>query len=182
MSVGYSLRLKELPLVDVFMLAGLYTIRIVAGGEATGHKMSLWLLAFSSFLFLSLAFLKRVEEMMAAARIARGYVRPARRGYTTEDVPILGVFGVAAAFSAVLVLALFVQSETSGSLYASPALLWGIVPVMLLWLCRMWLSASRGYMHHDPIVYAARDWVSWTAGAVMLLVLMAAKSFTIFAG
>ena len=182
MSVGYSLRLKELPLVDVFMLAGLYTIRIVAGGEATGHKMSLWLLAFSSFLFLSLAFLKRVEEMMAAARIARGYVRPARRGYTTEDVPILGVFGVAAAFSAVLVLALFVQNETSGSLYASPALLWGIVPVMLLWLCRMWLSASRGYMHHDPIVYAARDWVSWTAGAVMLLVLMAAKSFTIFAG
>jgi 4-hydroxybenzoate polyprenyltransferase/phosphoserine phosphatase len=180
MSVSYSFGLKQLPLVDVFMLGALYTIRLFGGGEATGHRLSLWLLGFSSFLFLSLALLKRVEEMMSVG--SAGGSKAARRGYSAADTPILQLFGVAAAFASSIVLALFVQSEATAQHYASPSLLWFVVPLLLFWQCRMWLSGARGYMHHDPIVYAARDWVSWAIGAATAAVLIAAKSFVFFAG
>ncbi len=155
-SLSYSLFFKEYPLVDIFVLAGLYTLRLFAGGEATGHQVSLWLLGFSSFFFLSLALVKRVSEMMT-----RTQGRAARRGYEASDVPILQLMGVASAFTAIVILALFVQDEAVSQRYASPAVLWCIVPLMLFWLCRIWLSTARGYMHDDPIVYAAKDWVSW---------------------
>lgn len=176
MSISYSLRLKELPLVDVFMLAGLYTIRVFGGGEATHHRLSLWLLGFSSFLFLSLALLKRTAEMMSVAK--SGNTKAARRGYTASDMPILQLFGIAAAFAASIVMALFVQIEASAEHYASPSLLWLTVPLMLFWTCRMWMAGSRGNMHHDPIVYAARDRVSWVIGIAAVAVLVAAKSLT----
>lgn len=179
MSISYSLRLKELPLVDVFMLAGLYTIRLFGGGEATGHRLSLWLLGFSSFLFLSLALLKRVEEMMSLS--SSGGAKAARRGYTPADTPILQQFGVASAFASSIVLSLFVQSEASLQHYASPNLLWLVVPLLLSWQCRMWLAGSRGQMHHDPIVYAARDRLSWIIGVAVLAVLVAAKSLPLLA-
>ena len=177
MSIGYSIRLKELPLVDVFMLAALYTVRLLGGGEATGHRLSLWLLGFSSFLFLSLALLKRVEEMMSLD--SAGGSKAMRRGYSPGDTPILQLFGVASAFASSIVLSLFVQSETSVQNYASPYLLWLIVPLLLFWQCRMWLSGARGYMHHDPIVYAMYDRVSWAIGVAVILVLIAAKSLTL---
>ncbi len=174
MSISYSFRLKELPLVDVFMLGALYTIRLFGGGEATGHRLSLWLLGFSSFLFLSLALLKRVEELMNLGN--SGGSKAARRGYSSADTPTLQLFGVASAFASSIVLSLFVQSEASGQNYASPALLWLVVPLLLFWQCRMWLAGARGYMHHDPIVYAMRDRVSWAIGAAVGIVLIAAKS------
>jgi 4-hydroxybenzoate polyprenyltransferase/phosphoserine phosphatase len=174
MSIGYSVWLKERPLVDVFMLAGLYTIRLFGGGEVTGHRLSLWLLGFSSFLFLSLALVKRVEELTAAAREGRRL--PGRRGYLPTDAAILQILGCASAFASSLVLALFVQAEANAQRYASPGLLWSIVPLMLFWQCRLWLSTSRGYMHDDPIVYAARDWVSWLVGATLVMILIGAKS------
>jgi 4-hydroxybenzoate polyprenyltransferase len=180
MSIGYSFGLKQLPLVDVFMLGGLYTIRLFGGGEATGHRLSLWLLGFSSFLFLSLALLKRVEEMMSIS--STGGSKAARRGYSAADTPILQLFGVASAFASSIVLALFVQSEASAQNYASPSLLWFVVPLLLFWQCRMWLSGARGYMHHDPIVYAARDRISWAVGVTTAAVLVAAKSIPLFAG
>jgi 4-hydroxybenzoate polyprenyltransferase/phosphoserine phosphatase len=180
MSISYSFGLKQLPLVDVFMLGALYTIRLFGGGEATGHRLSLWLLGFSSFLFLSLALLKRVEEMMSLG--GSGGSKAARRGYSAADTPVLQLFGVAAAFASSVVLALFVQSEATAQHYASPSLLWFVVPLLLFWQCRMWLSGARGYMHHDPIIYAARDWVSWTIGAAMAVVLIAAKSIPLFVG
>jgi 4-hydroxybenzoate polyprenyltransferase len=180
MSISYSFGLKQLPLVDVFMLGGLYTIRLFGGGEATGHRLSLWLLGFSSFLFLSLALLKRVEEMMSVS--SSGGSKAARRGYSAADTPILQLFGVASAFASSIVLALFVQNEATGQNYASPSLLWFVVPLLLFWQCRMWLSGARGYMHHDPIVYAARDRVSWAIGATTAAVLIAAKSAPFFAG
>jgi 4-hydroxybenzoate polyprenyltransferase len=180
MSISYSFGLKQLPLVDVFMLGGLYTIRLFGGGEATGHRLSLWLLGFSSFLFLSLALLKRAEEMMSLG--SSGGSKAARRGYSAADTPILQLFGVASAFASSIVLALFVQSEATAQHYASPNLLWFVVPLLLFWQCRMWLSGARGYMHHDPIVYAARDWVSWAIGATMAGVLIAAKSIPLFVG
>jgi 4-hydroxybenzoate polyprenyltransferase/phosphoglycolate phosphatase-like HAD superfamily hydrolase len=189
-TVVYSARLKELPLVDVFCLAGLYTLRLFGGGEASGHLVSLWLLGFSSFLFLSLALVKRVEELTApglaagtaAGRAAEAHAVPARRGYAPADAPVLQMFGCAAAFAACIVLALFVQSEATAKAYASPPLLWGMVPLFLFWQCRLWLSTARGYMHEDPIVYAARDWVSWSVGAALVLLLVLARSVAWFPG
>ncbi|MBR0645500.1 UbiA family prenyltransferase [Plastoroseomonas hellenica] len=172
-SVSYSVALKEFPLVDIFMLAGLYTVRVLGGGVASGHTASLWLLAFSGFLFLSLALVKRVEEMTAVAR-SSGNRTAARRGYFPGDIPILQTFGCASAFASAVVLALFVGSTAASAQYGSPELLWGIVPLILFWQCRLWLSTVRGHMHDDPIVYAAHDWVSWiVAGCVFALVLAA---------
>jgi 4-hydroxybenzoate polyprenyltransferase len=174
MSMAYCLKLKELPLVDVFLLAALYTIRLFGGGEASGHELSLWLLAFSGFLFLGLALLKRVAELSATGQTRAA--APGRRGYTAADMAILRTLGCAASFSSSMVLALFVQWEATTARYASPALLWGTVPVMLFWQCRLWLSTARGYMHDDPILYSARDWVSWLAGAAVILLLLSAYS------
>ena len=173
-SITYSLRLKRLPLVDVFALAALYTVRLVGGGEATGHTLSLWLLAFASFLFLSLALIKRVAEVMDSA--ARSAANVSGRGYGPDDLEILKLFGVCATFAASLVLALYVQSETTAGRFASAPLLWGIVPLMLLWNCRMWLSTTRGYMHHDPILYAAKDRITWAIVGAMILVVLVARA------
>ena len=173
-SLAYSLWLKRQPLVDVFALAGLYTVRLIGGGEATGHSLSLWLLAFASFLFLSLALIKRVAEVIDSAHRSTRTV--SGRGYGPGDLMILELFGVCSTFASSLVLALYVQYETTGDRYASPALLWGIVPLVLLWSCRMWLSTTRGYMHHDPILYAARDWVTWAIVGAMVAVVLAARA------
>jgi 4-hydroxybenzoate polyprenyltransferase len=174
LSVTYSIKLKELPLVDVFMLAALYTIRVYAGGIATGYELSLWLLAFSGFLFLGLALLKRIGELAALSRQHEHAC--GRRGYTTADLQVLQAFGCGASFASSLVLALFVQRETTAVQYASPTLLWGVVPLMLFWQCRLWLSTARGYMHDDPIVYSGRDWVTWLIGACVLALLMVAHT------
>ena len=176
MSLAYSLKVKEMPLADVFTLAALYTMRVFAGGVVTGHDLSLWLLGFSGFLFLGLAILKRVAEL-EAQRKAGG--RVSRRGYSTKDLPVLLIFGCAASFASSLVLALFVQREVTAAQYASPLLLWAMVPIMLFWQCRLWLSTARGYMHDDPIVYSARDWVSWLAGGLVVGLLVAAHSVRI---
>jgi len=159
MSLSYNFKLKEMPLIDVFVLGGLYTVRLFGGGEASGHDVSLWLLGFSSFLFLSLALVKRVSELhRLPPDRGRGL---ARRGYLHEDMMILQMMGAASSFTSALVLSLYVQSDTAVHAYAQPTLLWGSVPLMLFWQCRLWLSTARGYMQDDPIVYAARDWVSW---------------------
>ncbi len=164
-SIAYSLVLKEQPLVDVFMLAGLYTIRLFGGGEASGHPVSLWLLGFSGFIFLSLALIKRVSELQRLQAKRGGWA--ARRGYMAEDAAMLQTFGAGATFTSAVVLLLYVQSETASLAYAEPALLWAAVPLLLFWQCRLWLSTARGYMHDDPIVYASRDWVSWAVLACL---------------
>ena len=160
-SVGYSLYFKSQPLVDVFMLAGLYTIRLIGGGAAAGERyhVSLWLLAFSSFLFLSLALVKRVGELQVLARPDKPGV--AGRGYRAVDVPLLQGMGIASSFISSLVLALYVQSELVVGVGHRPTLAWVIVPLLLFWQCRIWLATARGRLHRDPIVFAARDWVSW---------------------
>ena len=173
LSICYSLLFKEFPLVDVFLLAALYTIRVIGGGVATGHSVTLWLLAFSGFLFLSLALVKRVQELMMVASVS-GDRAAARRGYHQADVGILQMFGCASAFASSVVLALFVASAAASTQYASPELLWGTVPLILFWQCRLWLATARGYMLDDPIVYAVRDWVSWATAACVLVLLLAA--------
>jgi 4-hydroxybenzoate polyprenyltransferase len=174
LSLAYTIRLKEAPLVDVFILAALYTLRLQGGGEASGHPVSLWLLGFSSFLFLSLALVKRVSELLRL-QLSGTIKSAARRGYHVQDQQILEIFGVGAAFASAVVLSLYVQSTSALEIYHRPSVLWGLIPLMLFWQCRLWLSTARGYMHDDPIVYAARDWVSWVVFAF-------AAALMIFAG
>jgi 4-hydroxybenzoate polyprenyltransferase/phosphoserine phosphatase len=158
-STAYSLSLKEKPLVDVFILALLYTLRVIGGGVATDHRVSLWLLAFSSFLFLGLAFLKRCGELKAFNGPADDKL--GRRGYKALDLPVLTSFGIGSAFLSSLVLTLYLQSEAAIKLYKVPMALYACVPLLLFWQCRLWLATGRGHMHDDPILYSAKDRVSW---------------------
>ena len=174
-SLAYSIKAKELPLIDVFTLAFLYTLRVFGGAEASHYKLSPWFLAFSVFLFLSLATVKRVSELMDLKR--REIRTTTRRGYQADDIAILQAIGVGASFMSVMVLALFIQSDSVAARYAHPDLLWVAVPLVLFWQCRLWLSTARGYMHDDPIVYAARDWVSWLSAATALVFFILARGF-----
>jgi 4-hydroxybenzoate polyprenyltransferase/phosphoserine phosphatase len=163
---AYSFHLKKRPLVDVFGLAFMFTIRVVGGGLASGNPVSMWLLAFTSFLFLGLAFLKRCSELVRIQALGRRYL--GSRGYGVVDLPVLQMFGVASAFIAIMVLALYLNSTVAEANYRWPAALWAVAPCLLLWLCRLWLATARGEMHDDPIVYSTRDWVSWLVGGCVL--------------
>jgi 4-hydroxybenzoate polyprenyltransferase len=176
----YSLWLKRLASLDVIVLAGLYTLRIIAGALATGISLSFWLLAFSMFIFLSLALVKRVAELVevrkkeATTGVPLGKLRG--REYSTEDVGVLQGLGAASGYLAVLVLALYIHSPEVSDLYRSPELLWLIAPLMLLWVTRMWLVTARGYMDEDPIFFAAKDPETWATGAMVALILIGATS------
>jgi 4-hydroxybenzoate polyprenyltransferase len=159
LSVTYSAVLKTLPVIDVFVLAALYTIRVIAGGLATGIVLSIWLLSFSGFLFLSLGFLKRMVEVSKPEHLSENQIN--RRDYYTGDTVPLMMMGVSGSFAATVVLALYVNSSVAETTYTVPEAIWGLVPLSIFWQCRIWLSAARGYVTDDPIVYAAKDWVSW---------------------
>lgn len=165
-TTAYSYALKRQAVVDICVLAGLYTVRLVAGGVATGISLSVWLLAFSIFFFLALAAVKRHAELVDNAR--RRQPQPAGRGYHVEDLPVVSQMAIGAGYVSVLVLALYLTSPDVTKLYTEPALLWGICPVLLFWISRMVLVAHRGGMHDDPIVYAVKDRTSWVCGGLVL--------------
>jgi 4-hydroxybenzoate polyprenyltransferase len=171
-TLAYSLKIKRLVMIDVVTLAGLYTTRIIGGAVAIGSALSFWLLAFSMFIFLSLALLKRYTELHALVGSGRG--QASGRGYQTEDLPLLQSLGAASGYIAVLVMALYINSPDSIALYRQPKLLWLICPVVLYWISRAWMIAHRGRMHDDPIVFAATDRVSQASVAVCALCLLAA--------
>jgi 4-hydroxybenzoate polyprenyltransferase/phosphoserine phosphatase len=171
-TLGYSWWLKRAIIVDVIALAGLYTLRVIVGGFVVGIPISQWLLAFTGFVFLSLAFTKRYTELRRAT--LRGVERAHGRGYLTGDLPIIGMCGIAAGFAAVLVMSLYLNSDTVRELYRCPPLLWAWVPVILYWLCRIWLIANRGKLHDDPVVFAARDAVTYALAVFILVVLVTA--------
>jgi 4-hydroxybenzoate polyprenyltransferase len=169
LTTAYSLLLKRFAVVDVLLLAALYTLRVLAGIAAAQVRFSTWLLAFSMFLFLSLAFLKRFTEVSAMEGAATEQVR--RRGYLRGDREWLGSMGGASGYLSVLVLALYINSEQVVALYRAPLLLWLVCPLLLFWTSRMWLLAHRGLIHDDPIVATVRDPVSYVLGALVALVL-----------
>jgi 4-hydroxybenzoate polyprenyltransferase len=163
----YSLRLKTVPMLDVMILAGLYTVRLFSGAIAIGVPLSEWLLTFSMFLFLSLALVKRTSELRRhGARTAGG------RGYVAEDERQLASLGAAAGYVAVLVLALYVSGDHVRTLYAHPGGLWLLCPILLYWVGRIWMLANRGLVHDDPVLFALRDRVSWLLGAAAAIVLV----------
>jgi len=166
LTTAYSMYLKRKIIIDICVLAGLYTMRILAGGVATGIELSLWLLAFSIFFFFSLAAVKRQVELVDMAK--RGELTAKGRGYHVEDLPIISMVGLAAGYVSVLVMALYVNSPSVVDLYAYPSALWGICCVLLYWLTRMVLITHRGSMHDDPVVFAAKDGVSQISFVLML--------------
>jgi 4-hydroxybenzoate polyprenyltransferase len=172
LSVAYSARLKERPLVDVFILATLYSLRLLAGGLVSGHLVSVWLLNFSGFLFLGLACLKRCGEIRQMDSEADATLK--RRGYFAGDALVLMAMGVASSFVSTLVMSFYVNSSIAQETYATATLLWGIVPLILFWQCRLWLATARGHMLDDPILYSARDWVSWIAFGLIGMVYVVA--------
>lgn len=162
----YSLVLKRKIVVDICTLAGLYTIRIVAGGVAAGIELSVWLLAFSIFFFLSLAAIKRQAELVDLLK--RGVLTVKGRGYHVEDLPIISSISLAAGYISVLILALYVNSANVQELYDFPYALWGNCCVLLYWLTRMVLITHRGSMYDDPVVFILKDRLSKICFVVML--------------
>lgn len=167
---AYSMGIKRLIVVDCLTLALLYTLRIVAGAAAVGLEMSFWLLAFSVFLFLSLAFVKRYAEL--EVQILKGKKKVHGRGYYTTDAPLVQGMGLSSGYAAALVLALYLNSEAVTRLYRTPEAIWAAVPVLLFWVNWMWVKAHRGEMHDDPLVFAVKDRASIVAGVVFGLVLL----------
>jgi 4-hydroxybenzoate polyprenyltransferase len=173
LTTAYSVYLKQIAVLDVLLLAGLYTLRVLAGVAASHVRFSTWLLAFSMFLFLSLAFLKRYAEISELQGGATESL--ARRGYLRGDREWLGSMGGASGYLSVLVLALYINSQEVVALYQNPLLLWLICPLLLFWISRMWLLAHRGRIDQDPIVAAVRDPASYAIGALVALILYAAS-------
>jgi len=151
----------------------LYTLRLGAGQVATGVKLSFWLLVFSMFIFLSLALVKRFVELTELSQQKEPGSRG--RGYLTGDLELVASLGSSCGFLAVLVLALYVNSQEVLLLYHRPELLLMGCPILLFWISRVWLIAHRGQMHDDPIVFALRDWVSHLLGILLLIVLWLAS-------
>jgi len=171
-AVGYSVALKRAVLIDVVVLAALYSLRLLAGGAATAVEVSFWLMVFSGFIFLSLALLKRYAEL----RIAQGEGRSASfgRAYGVDDLGLLLAAGIASGFQAVLVLALYTQSDAVRALYGAANRVGLVCPIVLLWVLRMWLLAHRGRIPDDPLAFAVRDRGSFVLVALAVLVLVAA--------
>ncbi|MEM8729287.1 MAG: UbiA family prenyltransferase [Pseudomonadota bacterium] len=164
-TTAYSLNLKRRVVIDICVLAGLYTLRIVAGAAATGIGMSMWLLAFSIFFFFSLATVKRQAELVDSA--ASGKLSASGRGYHVEDLPVIAMMGIASGYVSVLVMALYISSPEVVILYSNPLALSGICCVLLYWLTRMVMLTHRGHMHDDPVVFAAKDRISQICVLVM---------------
>jgi 4-hydroxybenzoate polyprenyltransferase len=170
-TVSYSLFLKRQLLVDVLVLAGLYTHRILSGGIATGVPVSAWLLGFSMFLFTSLAFAKRFVELHALENDEQ----VKNRGYSRVDLPMVTGMGTASGYVAALVFMLYVESGTVRAAYREPALLWLVLPALQYWLGRIWLLAGRGQMQEDPVKFALRDRQSLACGALIGVIAVVAR-------
>jgi 4-hydroxybenzoate polyprenyltransferase len=171
LNVGYTTWLKRKPILDVIILAGFYVLRLLLGGAAIEVAISAWLLAFGMFLFLSLALIKRYVDLLDME--ATGQRHSSGRAYEVGDLALFRTLGPASGYMAVLVLALYVNSEAVRRLYGEPDWLWLLCPVLLYWVMRMWFIAHRGTMTSDPLIFAVRDKVSYVVvlliGGVLLL-------------
>lgn len=168
-TLAYSFSLKRMVMIDVLTLAGLYTVRIVAGAAATAIPLSFWLLMFAIFIFLSLAIVKRYAELHQMK--VQGKLKAQGRGYQVEDLSLLQSLGGASGYLSILVLALYLNTPDIVRMYHQPKLVWLLVPIMLYWVSRIWMQTHRGNMHDDPLVYALKDRVSLITGAMAAVVL-----------
>lgn len=170
-TITYSLYLKRVVLIDVLLLAGMYTIRVSAGGIAVGIPISAWLLGFSLFLFVSLAFAKRFVELMGL----KGEGKIQNRDYYKEDLHMVGAMGPASGYLSALVFALYVEIGANRAIYREPIVLWMVVPVLLYLISRIWLLTGRGQMNDDPVRFALKDPITLACGACMAVIVAAAR-------
>ncbi|MEE9573101.1 MAG: UbiA family prenyltransferase, partial [Candidatus Neomarinimicrobiota bacterium] len=174
LTTAYSIILKQIMLIDVIVLGGLYTLRITAGSIATRVDVSSWLLVFSMFFFLSLAFMKRYADLILMKQ--SNYDEIAGRGYHIDDLDLVQKSGITSGFVAMLVLALYINSDRVIELYKSPILIWFTIPVLLYWVMRMWMVTNRGEMTEDPIIYAIRDKTTYVVMAIIGIIMLLAAT------
>lgn len=172
-TLAYSFALKRYAILDVLILAGLYTIRIVAGAVATGIPLSFWLLTFSMFIFLSLAFMKRYSELKSVKQEGQEGKLPGR-GYAADDLEAVSAMGVVSGYLSILVLALYIQDSYTAVLYRTPQIIWLACPLMLYWISRTWLITHRGAMNDDPVLFAIKDRVSHLVAFCFVLIFILA--------
>lgn len=172
LAILYSSLAKSKPGLDVMLLTSLYVLRVITGAALISVPVSYWLLAFSGFFFLSLAWVKRYSEIYSNKVIGQ-YQIPGR-GYSSEDGPIAISLGVSSAFCSILIFVLYVDSEQSRAIYENPQILWGVVPLLTYWLSRVWIETSRGRMNQDPILFTLRDIQSLGCGLGAILFVMLA--------
>ena len=165
LTLVYSFYLKQFALLDVLSLTSLYTLRIIAGAVAVNITVSYWLLAFSMFIFLSLALSKRYSELHNLKQLDSG--KKKARGYHVEDLPIIIIFGISSGYLAALVTVLYINDLQAGTLYRHPLWLWPVSMAVMYWISRIWLLAHRGELHEDPVLFAIHDRASYV---VVLLV------------
>ncbi|MBP0440749.1 UbiA family prenyltransferase [Tianweitania sediminis] len=171
-TTAYTFSIKRMLLIDVLTLAGLYTIRVLAGQAATDIEPSFWLLAFSIFFFLSLALVKRYVELRSTVSDAKQ--RIAGRGYRPEDQDVIAQAGMGAAFAAVVVMALYIDSSAVSEQYNHPYVMWPLAPIVLYMIMRIWILARRDEMHDDPVVFIITDWRSQLMAALGLILILIA--------
>ena len=169
---AYSFLLKRLLLLDCITLAILYTLRVIGGGLVLAIPFSFWLLTFSVFLFLSLAFVKRYAKLESLARTDKKKTHG--RAYLVSDLPLIQTFGITAAYTAVLVMALYLNSEAVLLLYRQPLWLWLEIPVLIFWVSWLWIQTHRGQMDDDPVLFSVKDPASLACGTVFVALLVAA--------
>ncbi len=171
-TVLYSLFLKRIVILDVLVLAMLYTLRIVAGAAVAVVMPSFWLMSFAMFIFGSLAMAKRYAELKMLE--AQDTTWASGRGYHVGDLALISSLGVSSGYIAILVLALYVNSPDVLELYHNVNFIWLLCPLLMYWIGRIWLLASRGTLDQDPVIFATRDPVSYLVGFFSLLILWAA--------
>lgn len=170
-TLAYSFKLKRLQSLDITVLAGLFTLRIIAGAAAVEVIPSFWLLAFSMFIFLCLAIIKRLSEIISNQEKYDEDTQLSGRGYYIGDLPVLMSLATASGMLSVLVFAMYINSPETIALYSEPYALWLICPLFAYWIIRIIIMASRGQVDEDPIVFAIKDSRSWIIGALILLII-----------
>ncbi|MHB1957625.1 MAG: UbiA family prenyltransferase [Acidobacteriaceae bacterium] len=172
-TLAYSLYFKRVVIVDVIILSALYTLRILAGAAAARVPISDWMAGFSIFFFFSLALVKRFSELENLR--ARGVAPSNGRGYLVHDMEQLRAFGTGSAFASIVVFTLYINNPEVRHLYHHPQRLWLLTPLLIWWMSRVWLRASRGQMHEDPVVFALTDRASLLAGVLIFLIALSAS-------
>jgi 4-hydroxybenzoate polyprenyltransferase len=173
MTTLYSVWLKQKLIVDVIVLAGLYTLRIIAGAAAVDVPLTMWMLAFAMFFFLSLAFAKRYSELIEVEEAGREEIHG--RGYQVRDLRIIESIGPASGYLAVLVFCNYLNDASVSLNYAHVRVLWLVAPVLLYWVTRIWFIARRRNLHEDPILFAIRDSRSYVCGILAAAIVAVAS-------
>ena len=174
LNIIYSMYLKKVLLLDCFVLSSFYTLRIVYGADVINVSLSFWLIAFSTFFFLSLAFAKRLSELQLAEVLS--LKDNFGRSYTAKDIPFLSIFGISSGLISILILALYINSPSIFSNFNYPYFIWIVVFAILFWIAWIWLNVLRGDVDIDPILFAVNDKISLIIAILILMMFLAGKS------